>query len=1253
MSDVIQPVTASDGALANIKNSVKKLMREAKSVTSPIAEQIFEGVDKPTMEIFVFSLEKDLFAGTSSRILKKKLLIKDDTATVYVSKTKGNKTAYDEFVRSEITGLGVQIDHASVYGKRMELSFSEYKNTVWKLIDTGDFILVRTYLKRDEELLEYTLDEIIDGKAFENNEKGKMANIMNVDFAGVIINKEKNVGSTEQYRIEATDIIRMLQQINVSTAINEDDGWKASDTINLFFNSVLYLMDRENVKRIPQWSELSDKSDERVFWLPQDKIEEAVGKSNQFKTFNKILLTQIQETDTSHNQVILSIMATPVALVNAIFQYIFFRMGLIQFFEVDIDTQMISESYVKDSGWVYDKDKLTTPMTLLTAYFLDDAGKLDFTFEVPSDKQVETYLKFYTVNKVLSVIKILKEKDGEGEMKNTVFVPLADADKCVDDYNKFIAYNAEEMRMEATTWYTYVKRVNLIKWNNFFESLAGNRVKIRSAQFKKKITGEGEAIPLSQFIFHAYSLYNNTPVFSDVFRTEFERKNINKFKSYNYMYSTSQATWLTSAFVNDKNTFKFMIYPLITPNLYKNIPKYKVGMNPSLINKDAYALNKTMIMKTSEMLEYSFKQVGMARKQLYILTPEDVKRVSGKDVSNADWDAQNVEYVTLYEGIGDSDSAVIKEKIKKAPLRVDYQGNHSINMEEFDINVQGTLKPYVFDTINNHTTFENYFLGNVPHFNHVYRNTSGELVDSFGTTEFPIGSYSLVTSTTIRDAILNLDVEAYTDMKPFIAPAQLTVDGVDDENPTIAQVNKISQQFPLSFNYVSDMGGTQCVFKNQLLLDPSMTDTIADGLGLQLPYKLKLEFGNANNLTTESIKIPYLVAGVKSVLDVKKLESSVEFLLYKDLLPQQLLDNIYFKIRKVDTTGNLEDITNKEATVMNMDDTSKYLKAIITRIKDVFPTNNDFIPYEVYAYPNFVRLYRWLRQKFKVLMDVNMNVEDTGTSRFDATQTRLRFNELGLEGNDGWDRMNLACYNYIIDHMRRPSVLTPYVNELQEEIPFGDRLEMFTATMIEEEDDDTGLLFETLTNGVKHIMKILFSMETFVQDILRANFDNGSLYLPNKGYNKLDVGSYLYLIDDTMAERTLRLGAGAGRDYITTSLKKLQLQLKLRKAKDGETPTIKFEDFEEFILNTKNAIFVDSDDENMKPFGWFVWKTATYLGDASGGGGGTSGYTQKVYLARDGARHKGQYEEKNFIAEFVSKLNELGYDVISPEIFTK
>ena len=89
------------------------------------------------------------------------------------------------------------------------------------------------------------------------------------------------------------------------------------------------------------------------------------------------------------------------------------------------------------------------------------------------------------------------------------------------------------------------------------------------------------------------------------------------------------------------------------------------------------------------------------------------------------------------------------------------------------------------------------------------------------------------------------------------------------------------------------------------------------------------------------------------------------------------------------------------------------------------------------------------------------------------------------------------------------------------------------------------------------------------------------------------------------------------------------------------------EEKEGYFSNDQRAIYYSSNDPAIasKPFGWFIWKTITYIGDSSGGGGGTSGYTQKVYLTRDGVNFSGFYEEKDFISALASQLSSRGYNI--------
>ena len=76
---------------------------------------------------------------------------------------------------------------------------------------------------------------------------------------------------------------------------------------------------------------------------------------------------------------------------------------------------------------------------------------------------------------------------------------------------------------------------------------------------------------------------------------------------------------------------------------------------------------------------------------------------------------------------------------------------------------------------------------------------------------------------------------------------------------------------------------------------------------------------------------------------------------------------------------------------------------------------------------------------------------------------------------------------------------------------------------------------------------------------------------------------------------------------------------------------------DESVTDAIYTTTVDYSDKT-KPFGWFVWKTATYLGNASGDDAGTSGYNQKVYLSRDGVNYGSNFEEEDFLTSFIQDL---------------
>ena len=166
---------------------------------------------------------------------------------------------------------------------------------------------------------------------------------------------------------------------------------------------------------------------------------------------------------------------------------------------------------------------------------------------------------------------------------------------------------------------------------------------------------------------------------------------------------------------------------------------------------------------------------------------------------------------------------------------------------------------------------------------------------------------------------------------------------------------------------------------------------------------------------------------------------------------------------------------------------------------------------------------------------------------------------------------------------------------------------------------------------------------------MRKNTNGGSVYVANRGRRKFRVGQYTRLMND-VKDPVVNLSRFDPANSLTKKILTSIAEHTAAGMTGGATNVAlgvkeKLEDAGinlDFELSTKvNAIYSDSLNEydDLKSYGWFIWKTVTYMGNASGDMAGTSGYNQKVYLARDGVRFGGIIEESNFISDLGRALN--------------
>lgn len=149
-----------------------------------------------------------------------------------------------------IRPIGVQIEHASIYGKKAEISFSDPDGLLNSVLNTGDLIYIYTYNEGDQrkfrdirtikgkgkaELLKVFYPELdttyfkqfkfekSEDKApgFDLNDDRFVSTIttFSLDFSGVITTHRQDISSSQQCRLEAVDGLKIFQHINVSTKL--------------------------------------------------------------------------------------------------------------------------------------------------------------------------------------------------------------------------------------------------------------------------------------------------------------------------------------------------------------------------------------------------------------------------------------------------------------------------------------------------------------------------------------------------------------------------------------------------------------------------------------------------------------------------------------------------------------------------------------------------------------------------------------------------------------------------------------------------------------------------------------------------------------------------------------------------------------------------------------------------------------------------------------------------------------------------
>ncbi len=414
--------------------------------------------------------------------------------------------------------------------------------------------------------------------------------------------------------------------------------------------------------------------------------------------------------------------------------------------------------------------------------------------------------------------------------------------------------------------------------------------------------------------------------------------------------------------------------------------------------------------------------------------------------------------------------------------------------------------------------------------------------------------------------------------------------------------------------------------------------------------------------------VDFHIAGVREVWDLQSIKSGIEAeLFYFDGLPDELRQNIKlvwkpfrFKVDSIETGWEelLEFITfrNNEIErvenfkVYNIDDIAQYCRNLIEVLEKLTKNGIEIYPATFDLYPDFYKLIEAFR-----------NTKSNGNELIGV--------DIDFEKNKSMMRYVHKFFMDLFQFVKEP-VPVSYKNIYNDDLHPPNTGEVILANTDFKYNDRDSKAMEliVLNTFVLEILELSYIVNEFITSVLRQQTSVGNVFVPNAGEAKFRIGDYLNLHNDVLDPNIGNINLFLGANNVVDKSKAMKHALytaskvAIRGAATAGGNAIglfaansflslvdnRLEDIREGAnedlrapIDTTEAIYFSSInpyDINSR-FGWFVWKTITYLGNSAGdSAAGTSGYTQKVYLCRDGVRFGGKVEEKDIIYELAQSL---------------
>ncbi len=1233
--------------------------------------------------------------------------------------------------------IGMQYEESSVYGRKLEIAFSEFVDYLYQTVELGDIIILRTYYEDeigkenefgvrvgvsdlwelinkdyDENGLYATINDII----IRNDEYKSLAkftwnidefneSVFGVDYYGIVTTVEKNITKTEQLRVESVDIIKLMQQINIpidltvfqnkkftdilSTDRNDGFGFIKSKFMNLFISAWL-------------WNKLKDNNssnkefDMKIFHENINEIfknDNFIGMQEQLKRKTSLLNTvyeaefsfDIIDNDKNiHDKIhMITLLVNPIVIANLIFKYVFENSGVS---DMIVPSIFMNDKFVKEILEEVNTERFIVPFTSVTLYFrYPDNVKVIGNPDLEREK-IRDYLMFMTVNHIVNPFYYGASINPDFKTLpfRYVFVPELknfEIDNVTFHVNQRLnrIFQISQYSEQDTDMFTqfmwFVNQHNKIKFINFFEAINGNNIHIRSSPLKKSNDARDVylSIPLSQLIYYSYSLYTNQFMYGNVFRGDFDRSDIKGFKSFGYMNSISQSSWFTNFVKIYDGKVHFSFVPLLTPHYIRKKNLF------SLFKKDNNIFRE---ITTDDIMELSFHRLEKNQKVLSITNIDDTTVKPNIKPMLTIYKLTNVLKEDDFV-----DTNFTQTIMNSAIMTIDMNKYHTEIISKIGYVVEtmydvATVDKEPFMIINSYKVDTNVMLPFVKKENNEYQvlydmdinaikstyyTASGTLKSRSNLAVYTVPIDNAFDKTNAKSLFKSntaiFDVRNYQTKETKSGYKGMKIKFEDIHTSKYKQENfsgstNIRDFYPIPIPYYDVKN---IVDKKQLTASEYHKNmkwhvpTLKNGKSLRdvaknyVPFYLEMKLFNFSIISNKKTKnsftfrIPLLMYMPIEIYSYSRMTAMIKETFENGFIPQDIIDDIRFS--EWDNRGNMNTYN-----VIEM-----FTRLLNGTVTERFPYTYMAIPdidylLELFANDNFMHVMFLGGLNRIEDKDIKLSARHSDEDARKRTPLngekarRLFFDEIFNE------LLNMFKYPIIISskkalkgryNMENDKFIylggtTVKLNFSVEMMSYDDlkkEFKKFKKAMIYD--------FNKIFRKLDFTFKILYAYDTFIKSVLRKNYVNGNVYIPNKGGDKFRVGEAVKLYDFRKLS-TSYLSHNLFNDFLSLNFEgKIELAKKTMELLLDKLDSDGFEyDHDRLVFNKSETLQLG---EIVKS-NYYVWKVVTYIGDSTGGGGGTTGFTQKIYLSKDSVAFVGNYEEEDFISKLVIRLFGLEYN---------